>query len=343
MLTKLKKEYSNFRSTEYSKRIFWVAIFSSPLISVYGVSPVFIFEFIPFNEFLYIFIALTLLSFVGWMFNAYLIYVFESMKTWKRYILSFLCTFFLHGIAISLGKDFSFVPNRVGNFWITIYPIFSIMAFNTISLIVLNLIKTQEKNKQTELAFKNLSLSTLEAEKKLLQQQLQPHFLFNSLSTMKSLIQENQDAAEEYAVQLSAFLRYSIEATKMDLVLLEDELGFTMSYLKLQQTRFPNSLFCHVDIHKRFYDRKIPSFALQTLIENAIKHNQFTSKRPLKIEIKAKDNSLLILNNIQERKVTTQSTKTGLSNLNKRYELISGKGIKVKEKTDLFTVVLELI
>jgi len=235
------------------------------------------------------------------------------------------------------------VPELAKNTSLIAYPILSILASNTITLILINLLLSQEKRQNAEAQIQKLSVANLEVEKKILQQQLQPHFLFNALSTLKSLIKDNPDDAENYTVKLSEFLRYSIDTNKNELVSLEDELQFTDGYIELQKARFPNSLFCTITVSDNILERKIPIFGLQTLIENAIKHNQFSSKKPLHIVIQSDENTIKVTNNRLQRVPYSFGTGTGLSNLNKRYQLIADKQIEIQESVMEFTVILNLL
>lgn len=222
------------------------------------------------------------------------------------------------------------------------YPIISILAINTIILMMLNGILLQYEKENAEIEIKNLKLTNLEAQKQALLQQLQPHFLFNALSTLKSLINENTEEAEKYLLNLSEFLRYSVQAHSNELVNLEEELNFTKDYLNLQQVRFHEALFCVIDLPKTEFYRKIPVYALQTLVENAIKHNAFTNKKPLHITINLENDRIKIANNRLPKQLM-QPSGTGLENLNQRYKIIANKEIEVISNENEFVVYICLL
>jgi sensor histidine kinase YesM len=329
--------------TPIMSKIYKIAILSSPLIALYGVMPVYLFGFISLNEILPFYLGFTCFIFFGWVINIFVISFTKNNARWVRYTMSYFFALLLHFSIILIGVLTNGLPDLKGDFLVAFYPIISVMAFNTVSLLIINLLVSQEKSKNAEIEVQKLTVSSLETEKKVLQQQLQPHFLFNSLSTLKSLIKENPDEAENYTIKLSEFLRFSIDAHKAELVTLNEELEFTKGYIELQKARFPNSFFCTIEVSENLLERKIPAFGLQTLVENAIKHNQFTTKKPLNIHIESLENVISVSNNKMPRHSYTPSTGTGLSNLNKRYELISGKGIIVKDGELVFEVKLDLL
>jgi LytS/YehU family sensor histidine kinase len=159
---------------------------------------------------------------------------------------------------------------------------------------------------------------------------------------LKSLIKEDAEVAEDYAVKLSDFLRYSVDSHKTELVRLDQELTFVNNYIELQKVRFEDAFEFSYSIPPAVLSHKIPVFALQTLIENAFKHNYFTSKKRLNITITYQNGQLMVANNKVSIRLA-ERTQTGLSNLNKRYELITGKGIQVVETDDAFCVSINLI
>ena len=176
----------------------------------------------------------------------------------------------------------------------------------------------------------------------MLLQQLQPHFLFNALSTLKSLISENPTKAEDYTVRLSEFLRYSIQAKNNEVVLLADSIKFTEDYVELQKVRFGDSFDCKIDIPEVELQKKVPIYAVQTLVENAIKHNAFNDKYPLFIQILMDGRRLKVINNLIPKKVKTNSG-TGLENLNQRYQMIGNVEIEVIKTEQHFMVFINLL
>ncbi|MEL6847170.1 MAG: histidine kinase, partial [Bacteroidota bacterium] len=191
-----------------------------------------------------------------------------------------------------------------------------------------------------DLLFKQLE--KLEAENQVLMRQLQPHFLFNALSILKSLIQENASMAETYTVKLSDFLRYAVESHQAEMVSIADEMAFVENYVALQKIRFEEAFTFEAELPADIMSYRVPVFALQTLVENAFKHNYFTEKRPLHIRIEAEAGCLKVVNNIVSLKVTERAG-TGLENLSKRSAFLTEKPIDIIQTDTQFQVLLPYV
>lgn len=186
------------------------------------------------------------------------------------------------------------------------------------------------QERTTELTKANTQLLKLQKENlqsqfEVLKQQVNPHFLFNSLNVLTSLIKIDADLAETFTEQLAKVYRYVLENKDKDIVPLHVEMDFLHSYLFLLNIRFSGKIFVHIDVDKTHYDTFIVPLALQLLFENAIKHNSFSKKNPLRIDVNVHDMFLVISNNLQNRENHIKSTGVGLENIKKRYELLSHK------------------
>jgi len=327
------------------KQLFKTALISSPIMAAFEISPVFfLIDQKPFT-FWHALLVFTLLSLVIWVLNILLISIEESKKPGKkrkRYIVSYMLTMMLVAIVWLMTFLFNFPPKiEVPSVF---YPIVNILALNTIVLILSNAIIMRSKKAQSEAELANFKIKHLEAEQQQLIQQLQPHFLFNSLSTLKSLIKNDALLAEEYLVKLSDFLRFTISAHENATILLSDEVKFTSDYVDLQKIRFSGSFFCQISIpdsSKREY--KIPVYALQTLVENAIKHNAFTEKRPLKLSISFHNGFLIVSNNKIPKPTSVTGNGVGLKNLEKRYSLMTNDAVEIDDTPLIFTVKIKLL
>jgi two-component system, LytTR family, sensor kinase len=324
------------------QRLFGNALVTSPIIAIYGVSPFYIFDKMLLDDFLQTVVGLTCITFFFWVANIGLI-TKTRFQDLTRYFLSFVCVFGIQAFFMFVGRNNPVVKTNyeVAEHFL-IYPMITTVAINIIILIICNSTLSSQKQKDAELEVEQLKVEKLEAQKQALMQQLHPHFLFNALSVLKSLIKENTDDAEEYTVKLSDFLRYSVESHKSDVVTLRAEIQFTKDYIELQKVRFGDSFVCDFDIPNAILGYKIPVLALQTLVENAFKHNHFTEESPLNIWIKLEKDKLVIWNNKVSLRMTERSG-TGLNNLNRRYELITGKPIDIKDNEAAFVVKIGLI
>lgn len=189
-----------------------------------------------------------------------------------------------------------------------------------------------------------LKRETLELQLNALKTQVNPHFLFNNLNTLSSLIPENQDQAIEFVQQLSRLYRHILEVKDEKLILLADELSVIDSYLFLLKTRFGNNLVFRQDIpekYRHFY--LVAPFCLQLLLENAIKHNVVSSQKPLYISIKTTDEKLIFKNNLQRKIQFQESTGLGLNNIKNRYKLLTTRPVEVWQSDNEFIVELPLL
>jgi two-component system, LytTR family, sensor kinase len=320
------------------KRLFLNAIISTPILAMIGAIPAYIVDKKGEIFFLTIWLALTIFIFIIWNVNIVLISKIKNTYKYKRYFFSYLIVLFLQGINVYILTDLEIKPQEYN----ILLPFIGAIAINTIIIIISNSILFQFQKETAELENEQLKVMNLEAQKQMLLQQLQPHFLFNTLSTLKSLISENPNIAEDYVVKLSDFLRYSIQAQKKEIVSLEEELKFTKDYIDLQKVRFGDALHFDIDISTSNFDKKIPVYAIQALVENAIKHNSFTDKKPLYITVSTFDNKIKVQNN-KVSKTLVLPSGTGLENLNLRYKMIANSEIEIIESDNNFAVTLNLL
>ena len=199
------------------------------------------------------------------------------------------------------------------------------------SIIMTELTKTKNENLETQL--------------QLLKQQISPHFLFNSLNTLRCIATDNK--TKSYITQLSNVYRYLLTNNKYkdeDLVLLKDELEFTNSYLYILKERFEDALDIDINISQETLYMQIPPLALQVLIENATKHNVVSMDSPLSIYIYNEgEETLVVKNNLQPKLSSEDSLGIGLDNIKKRYQLLSDKEIEIIKTDTDFTVKIPLI
>ena len=180
------------------------------------------------------------------------------------------------------------------------------------------------------------------SEYQALVEQVNPHFLFNNLSVLKSLIMYDKDKAVDFTQNFTDIYRYVLQCKDKDVVLLTDELDFVNSYLALHKERIGEGLKVSIDIAADAKKKSIIPMGLQILVENALKHNIASKSEPLQITITAKDDSLIVTNNLN-KKETGYSTHKGLDNVIKRYKILTDKKVLIQQTTTSFMVSLPLI
>lgn len=179
----------------------------------------------------------------------------------------------------------------------------------------------------------------------LLRTQVNPHFLFNSLSILSSLVRVDPDLSEKFIDQLSRSYRYILEQKEQELVLLRTEMDFIQSYIFLLKIRFERKFDVRFDIREADLDRyRIPPLTLQLLIENAMKHNRMSVREPLIVDIRLTGDAVLeVRNPLQPRHTAAHSTGIGLQNIITRYALLTEKPVWAGEREDFFVVEIPLI
>lgn len=291
--------------------------------------------------------------------NILVLVVLEKSKqkatfTFSRYTLSFV------GVSIIAGAGYFFLNHfqrehegilrfvkqksleddnwRVYAFFILIF------AINSIVLLIHNLVLMKDLKNKVELENTELKLKNLEATYGQLKQQIHPHFLFNSLSTLKSLIQRNPKIAEEYLIKLSGFLRASMDQTKPDLVTLQEELEICRQYLEMQKMRFGNTLNFSIEIPSEEATKSyVPFFSILPLLENAIKHNALTVQKPLEITVRFDNGYIEVVNRKLLRKSVEQGLNSGLNNLRRRYQILADSEVLIEDSEDWFSVKIKML
>ena len=201
--------------------------------------------------------------------------------------------------------------------------------------------------KETEsemLKNEQLERAKAEAELEALKNQIDPHFIFNSLNTLSHLIEEKPVKAKQFNDNLADVYRYILQNKARDLVLLKEEIIFLENYFSLLKIRFEQAVQMKIAIDEQDMDQYlVPPISLQILVENAIKHNEFSDTIPLTIDIKLVNDDLMIHNPVRKKSLRKPSSKIGLQNLRERYRLITNKEITIKEEEKIFTVVLPVL
>lgn len=206
---------------------------------------------------------------------------------------------------------------------------------------------------ETEASYRRIKVSQLEAEqlKKVqlqtqfdsLKEQVNPHFLFNSLNSLSSLIATNPNKAEAFVEEMSQVYRYLLRSNEEQLTTLQKEIDFIESYNMLLQTRFGRGFQPVLQIEEEMKEWLLPPMTLQLLIENAVKHNIVDPDTPLVVQLYTQGEKLVVSNNLQKKNKAVVSNKVGLSNIISKYKLLNYPEVEIKETDTEFMVVLPLI
>jgi LytS/YehU family sensor histidine kinase len=188
-----------------------------------------------------------------------------------------------------------------------------------------------------------LKQKNMETQLDALKNQVNPHFLFNSLNSLSSLIQSNPPRAVNFVHKLSGVYRYLLQSNDKDLVALKEEVAFLQAYLQLLQIRFGKALHYLITINSAYESHFIPPLTLQLLVENAVKHNIVSIDQPLSIEVYNVHDRLVVKNNLQKRRSPVVSHHIGLVNLLSRYSLVTKAEVEISETGESFVVNLPLI
>lgn len=214
-----------------------------------------------------------------------------------------------------------------------------------VTVVVFNLFYFSVKvKKDLEQKMMELENEVMQSKYKSLKNQISPHFLFNSLNTLTSLMYEDRDLASDFVARLSSCYRYILENEEEDLVSLDKELNFLDSFIFMMDVRHKNSLKITTEINLKANNFVIPTLSLQMLTENALKHNYYSKEHPLFISIKNIDNTKIIVENtLRIRKDEQESTKMGLENIKKRFSFYTFEKVEIIQEDTTFRVTLPLL
>ncbi len=277
----------------------------------------------------------------------------KNYLTWQKNKLKTLLLFFITGslftTVITIGVVF-FVSMVIHNynFKQTIIPLKLNLIYAWLANLLfhlLNAIKfyfTEYKTKWMEA--EELKRISAQAELQLVKSQINPHFLFNNLNVLSALIMKNNEEANKFIEEFSKVYRYILNNHDKELVDIKTELEFIKPYIFLLHKRFAEGLDITIKVPEAYEKFYVIPASLQMLIENAIKHNVVSKTKPLHIDVHVNgNNTIVVSNNLQLRQSVDNSTKIGLANIIKRYQLVSGKNVVVQNNTIDFTVALPLL
>lgn len=309
---------------------------------------------IAFDESLVVMFLYTMLySFALHLANTYLFLFLDKIFSnerfsKKRIIIGFVSSFFLSLFVIFLLRLFINTIIEKQSFLVFIanesasdYIVASIFTFVVLLIVhFVYLYKGYQENKVKE---QKIIAGTASAKFESLKNQLDPHFLFNSLNVLSSLIEENPDNAQRFTTSLSKVYRYVLEQKDKELVSVEEELAFAKTYMDLLKMRFENSLFYELPTTTINSEAKVVPLSLQLLLENTVKHNVVSEQRPLHIRIFMEDDYLVIQNDYQKKEVLQERKGVGLQNIINRYGIITNRKVLIEQNEQTFTVKIPIL
>lgn len=252
---------------------------------------------------------------------------------------------YLKTLGFNLFPEDKNMMDRTQGWRIYVYIPYVSMILYAFIFLIQNFIMHQYEKSRIELELLQLKSVNAETANQLLRQQIQPHFLFNALNVLKSLIKKYPLTAEAYLIRLSDFLRASITRNTSGLATVKEELKLCADYMEMQQIRFGEALQYKLEIAEEdeCMHGILPFFALQPLLENAIKHNELTNAHPLTITIRRRAACIEVSNNLQIKKSVEHSTGYGLANLRERYKILSGDEIIILSDVREFTISIKIL
>ncbi|MEN3322672.1 2TM domain-containing protein [Mariniflexile soesokkakense] len=311
------------------------------------------FVFKSVNEFLINFLLYQLYSFVLGFSNMYFFDYMESLQ-WKKSdrvkrivvgivgstVLTLMGLFFLRAFTSIVFNGTSF-QEFMANEKFAYYQ-FGLWITLTI-VIIFHFVYFYNKYQQNKIKEQKVIAGTASAKFDALKNQLDPHFLFNSLNVLSSLIEESPENAQRFTTSLSKVYRYVLEQKNKELVLVDEELEFAKTYMSLLKMRFEDSIIFDIPEKANNPESKVVPLSLQLLLENAVKHNTVTTNRPLHIKIYEDGDSLVVENNLQPKQIVKKSSGVGLNNIMQRYDLLTIKKISISKEASRFTVAIPML
>ncbi len=291
------------------------------------------------------------LSLIIWEGNRYLLFALRSYFNWfnkpvrKIVVLVLAASCFTIPISILLLITWYHIFKQGVVNWDVITESTLIIMISV--LFIVHVYETVFLVKESEgemLKNEQLQRAKAEAELEALKNQIDPHFIFNSLNTLSHLIEESQAKAKQFNDSLADVYRYILQNKGRELVLLREEMGFLDDYFSLLTIRFGFAVQMRNYIDPSLFDRYlIPPISLQILVENAIKHNEFSEAEPLVIDLVMDEEHLVVRNQVRKKLLRKPSSKIGLNNLRERYRLTTYQDITITEGEGLFTVALPVL
>ena len=331
----------------------WLQIIGIPLFALIGAIVFYSDEWLSQKQsFANCFVILFINAIVLWFCNQYCVNILRKkyptiQQTISRVslqiFLSTILSIFISIILTNLFVQINF-GKQIVNFNDYLYNSIVVLIFVYIAIAIYELNFYFREWQSSTIETEKLTKANLQSQFDSLKNQVSPHFLFNSLNTLSSLIEDDQEKAIQFVNQLSKVYRYLLQNNEKELSTLHDELEFLNAYYFLLKTRFGEGITLDIDIKDKFKPYLLPPLTLQILVENAVKHNIVSVSKPLQINIEVKDeNILFVRNNLQKKTLNVVSNGMGLTNISAKYKLLNKPGIEIIENEIEFIVSLPLL
>ena len=311
------------------------------------------FEFESVNEFLIHFSFYQLYAFVLGYSNMYFFgylekYPWKEKDSIKRIVFGIVGSIIITLIGLFLLRILTevFYGNKSFEEFITneSYRNYTFGLWITLSIVItFHAIYFFKKNQEKKVKESQIVAQTQTAKFDALKNQLDPHFLFNSLNVLTSLIEENPENAQKFTTSLSKVYRYVLEQKNKDLVSVDEELKFAKTYMSLLKMRFEDSIVFDIPEQASNPDSKVVPLSLQLLLENAVKHNMVTESKPLHIRIYEFNGNLVVENNLQPKQIVKKSSGVGLSNIMERYQLLTDRKVNINQQASRFAIAIPML
>lgn len=327
-------------SFKVSQRVIWL---SSLALGIFASLPKFLDQNSRLSDLVINSSITVLFSVFIWYYNIYALPKFTSGRSTKsvlnlRLLLSVIIGMLVMVLIVIAHQELFQISQMDGPIMFEVRGV----LINLIVYMFIQLLFQNYKAQQMGVELERTISVNLGAQYELLKQQVNPHFLFNSLNTLKSMVEIKDPNSADFILKLSDFYRFTLESRKLDLISLKEELQILEAYTYLLKARFEEGFVLDNDIADKDYAIGIPPFTLQLLLENCIKHNIVSLEKPLHIRLYSQGDFIVVENTIQPKKGIL-STGVGLDNINQRFLHLTDKAIEVEKQENIFKVKIPMI
>lgn len=280
-----------------------------------------------------------------WYFNIYMLS--RQTDTPRKQSISYskLLSSLLFGLVVMLGLAYiqQLILSHINFGPVMLMVEVRGILINLVFYMFLHLLQQNYENQHVTMELERIKSDNLSAQYELLKQQVNPHFLFNSLNTLKAMVESGEQEAVDFIIKLSNFYRFTLESRKLDLIHVREEMDILNAYLFLQKARFGDGFTFTSTLSDQLLETLIPPFTLQLLVENCIKHNIVSLEKPLHIRIYEEDDKIIVENQVQQKTGEQNSLGVGLKNIDLRYQHLLQQHIDIVANEKTFQIKLPLI